>query len=762
MCVGSDHKVVTATFRLSLRKSKLKPIARRKFNTELLLDKNKRHDFNLELSNKFATLYDETLSLSPTEEIQRHANVLNEALVGTCETILGKRTNSKQPSWVSTNTLLLIKNKDEAKIKHRQQRTKDSKSEWIEAHKKASTALEADKSENLESQLIELEYAASKREHGNVWRIIKRLSGQQKKPIRVRKSDGTLPKSKEETLAEWHNYFLDLLNNQSPWVNRANHPAPMPDLPSIKTSAFTITEINEAIKRLKRNKAPGPDYAMTAEVIKDGGPFLVNSLLKLCQMVYENCQAPSQWTSSLIIPLPKKGNLELMTNYRGISLMSIAAKLYNSILLNRIRVPIDKLLRNNQAGFRIGRSCNQQIHILRRIIEGANHEDIPLYITFVDFKKAFDSIDREMMFAILRHYGIPAKIVNAIRVLYDNSESQVYEGGQLSMPFKITTGVLQGDVLAPFLFIVVIDYITRRSQDQFGYVTHTGKKNESGYSLRAKTYAKERKVSDLDFADDIALLENCPLKAQNQLDALRNSARTTGLEINIAKTEQMRLNLPANQPSPPNLTIDGQGIAVVDDFKYLGSYVGSSEKDISIRLGLAWGAFNKLRSLLTSKTLSNQLKLRLFNAACVSVLLYGCECWLLNASSTKKLDVFARTCYRLILNIDQSEDHISNDQLYKLVDQPAISDTIRKRQLQYVGHCLRMDPEEPANIYSLYLSKMKESGQIGRPKHTYYEQIARHLCSDKEIKPSLDQIKVWAKDKRSWNKLLVVPKKPAR
>lgn len=94
-------------------------------------------------------------------------------------------------------------------------------------------------------------------------------------------------------------------------------------------------------------------------------------------------------------------------------------------------------------------------------MDGAYAQDIPLYITFIDFKKAFDSIDREMMFAILRHYGIPAKIVDAIRVLYDDSKSQVYLQGQCSEPFKITTGVLQGDVLAPFLFIIVIDYVSK-------------------------------------------------------------------------------------------------------------------------------------------------------------------------------------------------------------------------------------------------------------------------------------------------------------
>ncbi len=121
--------------------------------------------------------------------------------------------------------------------------------------------------------------------------------------------------------------------------------------------------------------------------------------------------------------------------------MSIPAKVYNRILLNRIRDPIDKLLRRNQAGFRTERSCVQQIHILRRIIDGAYSEGKPLFLTFLDFKKTFDSIDRDMMFAILRHYGIPEKIVEAIRALYDHSTSRVYVDGQYSQPFDITTGV---------------------------------------------------------------------------------------------------------------------------------------------------------------------------------------------------------------------------------------------------------------------------------------------------------------------------------
>ena len=96
-------------------------------------------------------------------------------------------------------------------------------------------------------------------------------------------------------------------------------------------------------------------------------------------------------------------------------------------------------------------------------MDGSHSKNIPLFITFVDFKKTFDSIGRDMMLSILQHFSIPNKVGSAIRVSYDQSTCQVYLQGQRSEPFAITKGLLQGDVLAPFLFIIVIDYMSPKN-----------------------------------------------------------------------------------------------------------------------------------------------------------------------------------------------------------------------------------------------------------------------------------------------------------
>ena len=167
-----------------------------------------------------------------------------------------------------------------------------------------------------------------------------------------------------------------------------------------------------------------------------------------------------------ILPFPKKGDLRLAKNYRGIALTSIAAKIYNPLLRNRIEPEIDNILRKNQNGFRRNRSTTSQILTIGRILEGVRAKNLQATLIFVDFTKAFDSIHRGTMEQILLAYGIPKETVAAITILYRNTKVKVRSPDGDTEYFDIVAGVLQGDTLAPYLFIICLDYVLRTSIDK--------------------------------------------------------------------------------------------------------------------------------------------------------------------------------------------------------------------------------------------------------------------------------------------------------
>ena len=212
-----------------------------------------------------------------------------------------------------------------------------------------------------------------------------------------------------------------------------------------------------------------------------------------------------------IIPIPKKGDLCLGSNYRGISLTSLVSKTYNFMTLNRIRPHLDCHLRKNQNGFRSVRTTTSQILALRRLIEGVKDKNLEAILIFIDFKKAFDTIHRGKMLAILKYYGIPEELVKAISIMYEDTTSNVITFDGETETFNILAGVLQGDTLAPYLFVIVIDYVMRTAL--------LGREYKLGFQLRKR---KSRRVpaitiTDMDFADDIALVSECIKEAQEML-----------------------------------------------------------------------------------------------------------------------------------------------------------------------------------------------------------------------------------------------------
>ena len=128
------------------------------------------------------------------------------------------------------------------------------------------------------------------------------------------------------------------------------------------------------------------------------------------------------------------------------------------IIIKRIAKEVDRLLRDEQAGFRAGRSTTEQIFILRNIVEQAIEWNSNLYLCFIDFEKAFDSVHRDMLWKIMRSYGIPSKLIRIIKAMYNESECAVQTGSGLIEWFQVKSGVKQGCNMSGFLFLLVIDW----------------------------------------------------------------------------------------------------------------------------------------------------------------------------------------------------------------------------------------------------------------------------------------------------------------
>ena len=491
----------------------------------------------------------------------------------------------------------------------------------------------------------------------------------------------------------------------------------------MSTTTNIDTELSKATKSIQNGKAVGLDE-IPAEVwkIDDFQEFLLES----CNCVY-NQESIRRWREGCILPFPKKGNLSITKNYRGITLTPIAAKIYNLMLLNRIRPVIDPILRKNQNGFRTNRSTSGQILTIRRILEGVKAKKLPITLLFIDFAKAFDSIDRLKMENILIIYGIPKDIVNAIMMLYRNTSAMVRSPDGDTPYFEITTGVLQGDTLAPYLFIICLDYILKHSIDD---------NINLGFTLSQRRSSRHPAIhiTDIDYADDIAVTADTIKDAEKMLHQIEEAAEDIGLKINSDKTEYMSLN----SKSDNMISRNGNSIKNVDNFKYLGSYIANTENDINTRIAKAWAALNSM-IILWKSNLSENLKRSFFRAAVESVLVYGATTWTLTATLEKRLDGAYTRMLRAALN-KSWKDHISNKDLY--LEIPRISASIRKQRLRFAGHCWRSKDELASDV--LLWQPTHSKRPRGRPAKTYIDQLLEDTgCNIDEIPTAMNDRKGW-------------------
>uniref|UniRef100_A0A1I8GJ13 Reverse transcriptase domain-containing protein n=1 Tax=Macrostomum lignano TaxID=282301 RepID=A0A1I8GJ13_9PLAT len=332
--------------------------------------------------------------------------------------------------------------------------------------------------------------------------------------------------------------------------------------------------------------------------------------------------------------------------HRGICLQSCAVLSFNRMLLSRLQPVLDPYLRPEQNGFWPHRGIVAQILALRRIIEEARTRQLDLIVVFIDFMKAFDSVARA---------AIPApSLISAIMALYCATRAAVMTPDGLSDSFETFSGVLQGDTLAPFLFVLVLDWVLRTA-------IHT---DEDGFLLR-------RRVVDVNRRNGSACLATpmtspcCPRPGrQRQLDKLVSAAASVGLVVNTKKT--VVLCVPGDIEAA--VFCRGAGGQVTElprcqQFVYLGGLVPDVREDLRRRRGLAWAAFRSVRAVLQSEALPDRQRAALFQAVVETVLLYNTETWTLTNSLEQQVNAAHAGLLRAAFKI--SDERITNAALYR-------------------------------------------------------------------------------------------------
>ena len=293
--------------------------------------------------------------------------------------------------------------------------------------------------------------ALSKKDSKTFWKLLGRLKENDKNDLFMNK----IPEHK------WKSTFEGILRN----VKEPSYP---PDSTETGPLDFEITleELKEASYVLRNGKAPGPD-AISNEMLKCILEAKPSILLKLFNSILIYNGKTTDWYTSMLILLHKKGKKTEPTNYRGISLLSCVSKLFTAILNKRLLnfVKERNILSEEQLGFVAGNRTSDAHIIIHNIIQKYCHkENKRIHSCFVDFSKAFDSIPRDTLFNKLKTYGITGNFYNVLKNMYSNDTTRIKLGEYLTETIYPNQGVRQGCILSPLLFNIYLADLPRRLQ----------------------------------------------------------------------------------------------------------------------------------------------------------------------------------------------------------------------------------------------------------------------------------------------------------
>jgi len=414
--VGSDHQLLMANIKLKLKRNR-KGKRKNRTDTMKLQDDNIKEDYQKEIEIKWNELLDSRrIEDNPTNDIDKEWEQISRIMQETSDKIIGRMTGGKRPDWISMQTLKLSDERREWKVRRRE--SKQTAKHYNYLCRQVKKSAKADKECYIIDSCKAIEESRKQNKSREVYESIRKLTGKStNKTSIIKDKDGTMITDAEKVKTRWKQYFEELYNDPNPVDKRILEEMNI-DREEEPTPSIMIEEVIRAIDRLKIRKSPGIDN-ITAEEIKaatEGTGLQI--IFQLCKRIWDEEEFPTEWKKAVIVPVYKKNDKLDCNNYRGISLLCHSSKIFTAILMERLKKRTEEILSEEQAGFRASRSTIDQIFTLRQIAGKYADFSKDLFLCYVDFKKAFDSVWREGLWKVMRRLGYHEKVVRILESLY--------------------------------------------------------------------------------------------------------------------------------------------------------------------------------------------------------------------------------------------------------------------------------------------------------------------------------------------------------
>ena len=471
-------------------------------------------------------------------------------------------------------------------------------------------------------QQQELLLAMQTDQPGEFWKRIGELGVAQNRkkniPWEVVLEDGTIVTDKQKVLSYWESKFKDLYNPESGVGSNdnVNQDIPQRDVVDNRMNdIITWQEILYALLKAKDGKSPGFDEIPT-EVLRN--ETAKRYLLVLFNKCFESGIVPSAWAYGIVNPIPKNSTSDPRSpmNYRGIVLASSMYKLYCGVLNVRLQKWAEEngVIADEQNGFRQKRSCIDQLSCLTNIIEGRKITKRSTFVAFVDFSKAYDRVNRSLLWKKLDRLGINGKMMNALKALYKNVKYCVRVNGRKSDWFDVECGLRQGCLVSPLLFNMYINDLVQEIKD-----------------LNVGVQIDDELLCVLLYADDLCLIAANECDMQMMLDVLSDWCDKWNMKVNSDKTKIVHFRPACILKTSTAFSCGGASISITDRYKYLGLIL-TEHLDYSITAKMVAQAASRALGLLIAKDKCNggmpfKCYTKLYESLVQSVIDYGAAIW---------------------------------------------------------------------------------------------------------------------------------------